>query len=180
MTDPVELLLKTARGNPVEEPFRVTGVMMQYYFVCKRELWFVSRNIEIDRENRTVVRGTRVDDTAYAEKRQNLHLGMISLDLLDDGRIIEVKPSSILTEPAKMQLSYYLWFLSRVAGVDRDGVLAHPKERKREPVELTTERIEKVESAIRGIYDIVNQEQPPKAEEKPYCDSCAYHDFCWC
>ena len=92
-TDPVDRLLATARGEPVDEPFRVTGVMMQYYYVCERELWFESRNLEIDRENPTVVRGTRVDDTAYSDKRENLHLGMISFDLLDDGRVVEIKPS---------------------------------------------------------------------------------------
>ncbi|ELY91750.1 CRISPR-associated protein Cas4 [Natrialba hulunbeirensis JCM 10989] len=179
-TDPVTRLLETARGNPVDEPFRVTGVMMQYYHVCKRELWFESRNLEIDRENPTVVRGTRVDDTAYEENRQNLHLGMISLDLLEDGRVIEVKPSSTLTEPAEMQLSYYLWYLDRVAGIEKGGVLAHPRERNREHVELTDERKDAVETAIDGIHEIVSKETPPPAEEKPFCDSCAYHDFCWC
>ncbi|ELY41478.1 CRISPR-associated protein Cas4 [Natronorubrum sulfidifaciens] len=179
-TDPVIRLLETARGNPIDEPFRVTGVMMQYYHVCKRELWFESRNLEIDRENPTVVRGTRVDDTAYGEKRRNLHLGMIALDLLEDGRIVEVKPSSALTEPARMQLLYYLWYLEHVAEIQKDGVLAHPRERKRESVELTDERTEKVENAIRGIHDVVAQETPPSAKEKSFCDSCAYYDFCWC
>jgi len=178
--DPVDRLLDTARGTPTGEPFRVTGVMMQYYHVCTRELWFVSRNLEIDRENPTVVRGTRVDETAYDEQRRNLSLGMISLDLLEDGRVIEVKPSSSLTEPAEMQLAYYLWYLDRVAGVETDGVLAHPREREREPITLTDERIEAVEAAIPGIYEVVTQETPPPAEEKPFCDSCAYHDFCWC
>lgn len=178
--DPVERLLETARGNPVNDPFRVTGVMMQYYHVCKRELWFESRNVEIDRENATVVRGTRVDETAYDDKRRNLSVGMIALDLLDDGRIVEVKPSSALTEGAEMQLSYYLWYLDRVAGIEKEGVLAHPRERRREPIELTDERVEAVEDAIRGIHGIVSQETPPPAEEKPFCESCAYHDFCWC
>lgn len=179
-TDPVDRLLATARGEPVDEPFRVTGVMVQYYYVCKRELWFESRNLEIDRENATVVRGTRVDETAYSDKRENLHLGMVSLDLLDDGRVVEVKPSSTLTEPAEMQLSYYLWYLDRVANIRRDGVLAHPRERKREHVELTAERKNKVETAIHGIHEIISQSSPPPAEEKPFCNSCAYHDFCWC
>lgn len=178
--DPVTRLLETARGKPVDDPFRVTGVMMQYYHVCKREVWFESRNLEIDRENPTIVRGTRVDDTAYSEKRRNISLGMIALDLLEDGRVVEVKPSSSLTEPATMQLSYYLWYLERVAGIEKDGVLAHPRERSREPIELTDERADKVEDAIRGISDIVRQETPPPAEEKPFCESCAYHDFCWC
>ncbi|ELZ59541.1 MULTISPECIES: CRISPR-associated protein Cas4 [unclassified Haloferax] len=179
-SDPVDRLLATARGAPVAEPFRVTGVMMQYYYVCERELWFESRSLEIDRENTTVVRGTRVDETAYDEKRESLRLGMISLDLLDDGRVVEVKPSSALTEPAEMQLSYYLWYLDRVAGVRRDGVLAHPRERRRQSVELTEERAKKVESSIRAIHELVRRPSPPPAERKPFCESCAYHDFCWC
>lgn len=180
MTDPVARLLKTARGTPVDDPLRITGVMIQYYHVCKRELWFASRNLEIDRENPTVVRGTRVDETAYEESRQNLHLGMISLDLLEDGRVVEVKPSSTLTEPARMQLSYYLWYLDRVAGIQKEGVLAHPRERKREEVTLSETRVKKVEDTIRGIHGVVTRKMPPPAEEKPFCESCAYHDFCWC
>jgi len=31
--------------------------MMQYYYVCERELWFESRNVEIDRENASVAEG---------------------------------------------------------------------------------------------------------------------------
>ncbi len=178
--DPVGQLLATARGEPVENPFRVTGVMMQYYHVCKRELWFVSRHLEIDRENANVVHGTQVDEHAYADERENLSLGMISLDLLQNGQVVEVKPSSTLEEPARMQLSYYLWYLDRVADETRQGVLAHPTERRREVVELTPDREEKVEDAIRGIYDIVMSDTPPEAEEKPFCSSCAYHDFCWC
>jgi CRISPR-associated exonuclease Cas4 len=179
-SDPVARLLATARGEPVEEPFRVTGVMMQYYHVCERELWFASRDIEIDRDRASIVRGTRVDETAYAEEKRNLRLGMVALDLLQDGRVVEVKPSSALTEPAEMQLSYYLWYLDRVAGIEREGVLAHPTERRRETVEMTPERAAAVEDAIRGIHEIVSRETPPPAEEKPFCDSCAYHDFCWC
>lgn len=178
--DPVDRLLATARGDPVDDPFRVTGVMMQYYHVCERELWFASRHLEIDRENPNVVRGTRVDDTAYSEDRRHLSLGMIAIDLLQDGRVVEVKPSSTLEEPARMQLSYYLWYLDEVADVSRTGVLAHPTERRRETVELTEDRRQRVESAIRSIHDIVSRESPPAAVEKPYCSACAYHDFCWC
>ncbi len=178
--DPISRLLATARGDAVDDPFRVTGVMVQYYYVCERELWFESRNVEIDRENASVARGTRVDESSYGERTQeNLRLGMVSLDLLEDDRVIEVKPSSTLTEPARMQLSYYLWYLDRVLDVQRKGVLAHPTERKREDVTLTDERREKVESAIRGIHGVVSADSPPEATVKPYCESCAYHDFCW-
>lgn len=179
-TDPVPLLLATVRDESTPEEFRVTGVMMQYYFVCKRELWFLSRDIEIDRENVSIVRGTRVDETSYSEKKRSMQIdGTIAIDLLDDGRVVEVKPSSKLNEPARMQLSYYLWYLKHVVGVEKEGVLAHPRERRREPIELTEDRERKVEDAIRGIHSVITRETPPTAEEKPYCSSCAYHDFCW-
>lgn len=178
--DPVELLLRSARDEAVHDEFRVTGVMMQYYEVCERELWFLSRNVEIDRANPAVVRGTHVDDEAYDEKRRNFSIdGTISLDVLDDGQVLEVKPSSSLVEPAKLQLLYYLWYLDRVVGVEKSGVLAHPTERKRESVELTSENAARVEEAIRGVHRVVSRDSPPPAEEKPFCESCAYYDFCW-
>lgn len=178
--DPVDQLLRSARDESSAESFRVTGVMMQYYFVCERELWFLSRDVEIDRDNPTIVRGMNVDESSYSRERRSVSIdGTIAIDLLQDGRVVEVKPSSKLTEPARMQLSYYLWYLKHVVGVEKEGVLAHPRERRREDVVLTPEREEKVEDAIRGIYEIVSNETPPAAEEKPYCESCAYHDFCW-
>lgn len=179
-TDPVELLLRNARDGASSGGFRVTGVMMQYYFVCERELWFLSRNVEIDRDNPNIVRGTRVDEESYERKKSNFHVdGNVAIDVLDNGKVVEVKPSSKLEEPARMQLLYYLWYLKEVAGVEREGVLAHPTEKEREEVKLTEENEEKVEEAIRGIHEIVNSETPPPAEEKPFCDSCAYYDFCW-
>lgn len=178
--DPVQKLLQSARDEAVDEEFHVTGVMMQYYVVCKRELWFASRHLEIDRDNAAVVRGTQVDESAYEEKRRNVSIdGTIAIDVLDDGRVMEVKPSSSLVEPAKLQLSYYLWYLDRIVGVEREGVLAHPTERERETVELTEDRAERVESVIRGVHEVVTTDSPPPAEEKPFCESCAYHDFCW-
>jgi CRISPR-associated exonuclease Cas4 len=179
-TDPVELLLRNARDGASSGGFRVTGVMMQYYFVCERELWFLSRNVEIDRDNPNIVRGTRVDEESYERKKSNFHVdGNVAIDVLDNGKVVEVKPSSKLEEPARMQLLYYLWYLKKVAGVEREGVLAHPTEKEREEVKLTEENEENVEEAIRGIHEIVNSETPPPAEEKPFCDSCAYYDFCW-
>jgi len=178
--DPVELLLENARDGAAEGGFRVTGVMMQYYFVCKRELWFLSRDIEIDRDNSNIVRGTRVDEGSYERKKKNFYIdGNVAIDVLDSGKVVEVKPSSKLVEPATMQLLYYLWYLKKVAGVERDGVLAHPTEKRREEVLLTEENEQKIEDAIRGIHDVVTSDTPPPAEEKPYCDSCAYYDFCW-
>jgi CRISPR-associated exonuclease Cas4 len=178
--DPVSMLIRSVETEATAEEFRVTGVMMQYYAVCHRELWFESRDIEIDRDRASIVRGTNVDEQAYSDKRRSVPVdGTIVIDVLDDGTVMEVKPSSSMTEPARLQLLYYLWYLKYIVGVERDGVLAHPTERRRESVELTSEAEQQVEEAIRGVYDVIREKTPPEAERKPFCDSCAYHDFCW-
>lgn len=178
--DPVQAFVDAARDPARELPFRLTGVMFQYYAVCERELWFLDRYVEIDRNTPEIVRGTTVDDRSYAEKRRQVKIdGVVAIDLLETGRIVEVKPSSTLVEPARLQLLYYLWYLDRVKDVRKEGVLAHPTERNREEVTLDESAQDEVESAIEGIYEIISADSPPPAEEKPVCGSCAYHDFCW-
>lgn len=176
----VERLVRDERAPHREPDVRITGLMVQYYHVCKRELWFMSRGIDIDRDTANIRRGTHVDETSYRDKRRSFQVnGRIALDVLDDGSVMEVKVSSSLEEPPRMQLLYYLWYLDRVFDVERDGVLAFPREREREPVSLTEDNAVEVEETLRGIVDVVTAEQPPSLEKKPYCESCLYQDLCW-
>lgn len=179
MSNPVEKLKETAR-DPNRHSFRVTGVMMQYYAVCKRELWFYLQDVSIDEENEHVHRGTRVDETAFADERESVNLGMIAPDLLEDGRVAEIKPSSGGTgDGRELQLYYYLWYFEHVLGSERDGVLIYPTENKRETVTLTESDEDRVENAIRHIHELRTRSSPPPLEEKPFCAACAYQDFCW-
>ena len=167
--------------SPHRDPLvRITGLMVQYYHVCKRELWFASRGLDIDRGAANIRRGTHIDETSYRDKRRSFQInGRIALDVLDSGEVMEVKASSALETPARMQLLYYLWYLDRILDIERDGVLAYPAERKREDVTLTEENIVAVEETIRGIIEVVEADIPPALEKKPYCDSCLYQDICW-
>ncbi|SDJ32733.1 CRISPR-associated exonuclease, Cas4 family [Halovenus aranensis] len=177
---PVAEYVRNERRPEGEPEIRITGLMVQYYHVCKRELWFMSRGIDIDRETTNIQRGTHVDETSYQNARSSFMIGnRIQLDVLDSGDVMEVKVSSALEKPAKMQLLFYLWFLREIYDVDKDGVLAYPKERKRKSVTLDESTTEKVESTVAGILDVVSKSQPPELDKKPYCDSCLYQDICW-
>jgi len=177
---PVAEYVRDERRPESEPDVRITGLMVQYYHVCKRELWLMSRGIDIDRETTNIQRGTHVDENSYQNARSSFMIGnRIQLDVLDSGDVMEVKVSSALEEPARMQLLFYLWFLREIYGVEKEGVLAYPKERKRESVTLDNSATEKVESTISGILDLVQQDQPPELEKKSYCDSCLYQDICW-
>jgi len=178
--DVVQQIIEAEQSPHKNPPIRITGLMVQYYHVCKRELWFASKGIDIDREDANIRRGTHIDETSYRDKRESFQIdGRIALDVLDSGEVMEVKASSTLEKPARMQLLYYLWYLKHIHDVSKRGVLAYPAERKRESVELTSERETAVKETIRGIVDVVESETPPELEKKPYCDSCLYQDICW-
>jgi CRISPR-associated exonuclease Cas4 len=178
--DPVEQFVRAERQPERDPEVGVTGLMMQYLHVCERELWFASRGLDIDRGAPNIRRGTRIDETSYRDKRESFQInGRIAIDVLDDGRVMEVKASSKLEEPARMQLLYYLWYLDEICDVQRDGVLAYPAERKRESVELTPETRTAVESALQRIFEVVRADAPPPLEKKPVCESCLYQDICW-
>jgi len=166
---------------PEREPrTRITGLMIQYYHVCKRELWFMSRGIDIDRETTNIQRGTHVDETSYRDKRSSYMMdNRIQLNVLDSGSIMEVKVSSKMEEPARMQLLFYLWYLREIHGIEKDGVLAYPAERTREQIELDASAVGTVEATVAGVLRVVDRDSPPELERKPVCDACLYQDLCW-
>lgn len=159
--------------------FAPGGLEMRYLHTCKRELWFHHHRVEIDRETQSIRRGIRTDKTAYGGTDSHVIDGTIAIDLLEDGRVIEVKPSNSMETASKMQLAYYLWYLNKRYDTLREGVLAIPNERTRKTVTLTPELTEKIESKLVQIADVVQQDSPPEFTEKPFCDTCAYQDFCF-
>ena len=41
---------------------RITGVMIYYYFVCKRKLWYFVHEINMESENENVLLGKLLDE----------------------------------------------------------------------------------------------------------------------
>lgn len=76
------------------------------------------------------------------------------------------------------QLLFYLYQLKK-EGIDAQGELLIPKEKKKVSVELTDELIEKLKTAIAEIREIISKEEPPLPKKIPFCRNCAYREFCW-
>ena len=158
----------------------ISGLMVKYYHTCHRELWFYANKLDVDRSNAGIAHGSHIDDSSYADGKKRVFIdGVIALDILEDGRIIEVKRSSRLEEPGIWQLKYYLWYLKNRKGIEVDGEMAYPRERKRETVVLSDSDERYIESILPEIQQIVGSETPPDAERIDICDVCAYHDLCW-
>jgi len=159
----------------------ITGVMVQYYKACWRELWFFANQINMDYESEDIEIGRLIHEKSYVRERKNINLGEVSFDFVKRGSeniIFEMKKSSRLEEPVRYQLYYYLWY-AKSAGKRVKGVLVYPKEKKREEVILTEEIEREIEKIVKEIPKIVKQKVPPEAIKKPYCKRCTYYELCW-
>jgi CRISPR-associated exonuclease Cas4 len=145
-------------------------------------MWLMSRNIVADQDNPFIELGRFINETTYKRDRKQIHLENVIIDLtkLDDEKIVigEIKKSSRAKEAARMQLCYYLYVL-RDYGIEAEGELLFPKEKRREKVTLTDETVREIECTIEEIKRIATQELPPKAVRIGYCTNCGYREFCW-
>ena len=161
---------------------RVTGTMVWYYYVCKREVWLMAHQLEPDSEDDNLEYGRFLHQHAYQRQKKEVSIGHAVFDLFrrDGEKLVigEVKKSSKHVISARMQLLYYLRELKRM-GIEATGELRIPEEKRVIQVSLDPESEKELERAERDILRIIYLEKPPKAEKIPFCRSCAYRELCW-
>ena len=95
--------------------------------------------------------------------------------------IHEVKRSKKMQDAHLYQLLYYMYYLKTNYNVNvLRGVLHYPLLNQNVEAVLNEDRVKQIEEALRGIREVNSLENPPEAEWKRYCRSCAYCDLCWC
>lgn len=160
---------------------KVTGVMVYYYFICKRKLWFFSNNLNMESNSELVGIGKLVDETSYGRERKNILIDeSINIDFLKDWKIVhEVKKSRKMDEASKWQLKYYMWVLKNKGVEIEKGILDYPLLRKREEIFLSEDDEKKLEIIIEDIRKIISSKLPLDTLNKGVCKKCAYYEFCY-
>lgn len=161
----------------------ITGNLINAYFICYRKVWLFSHQLTPDHQNDLLELGKIISENAYARMKKEINIGEnMKIDLLktENGNIIigEIKKSSVSLISAEMQLSFYLYQLKQ-NGIDLEGELLIPKERKKFRIKLTTEIENKLLEVIKNINQIISLDKPPKIKRTKYCKHCAYNEFCW-
>jgi len=159
---------------------KVTGVMIQYYYVSKKELWYFANNVNMNYDDDNINIGRQIQDSSFSRKstRNVLIDGTISIDIIvGKNKIYEVKKSSALKKPAIMQLKYYLWYLKNKKGVVMKGELKIPEENKTEAVELTESDEKEIQEVVNEIRDIITRKNPPDDDLKSLPEKATYSDF---
>ena len=158
----------------------VTGVMVQYFVICKRELWFFLKQVNMNYNNDDISIGKSIHEASYKRENKEVRVDNMVFDFIKKGDelvVFEMKKSSKLTIGAKYQLYFYLYSL-RLLNSNIKGILLYPNERKREEIVLTDEIIEEVDNIMDGILKISDLKAPPHAEIKPYCKGCSFFELC--
>ena len=160
---------------------KITGVMVYYYFVCRRRLWFFANDLNMESSSELVSIGKLVDETSYSREKKNILIDeSISIDFLKDWKIVhEVKKSRQMDEASKWQLKYYMWVLKNKGVEIEKGILDYPLLRKREHVLFEKRDDKEVENIVEEIKQIVSSELPSGTINKGFCKRCAYYEFCY-
>lgn len=95
---------------------QITGVMIQYYKICKRELWFYMNQINMNYDNNDIEIGRLIHENSYKREKKEIRVDNLVFDFIqtkDKLTVFEVKKSSKITIGALYQLYYYLYTLKK-------------------------------------------------------------------
>lgn len=159
---------------------QITGVMVYYYYVCKRKLWYFYYDIQMEQGNENVALGKLLDESSYKREEKHINIdNVINIDFLrSEGVLHEVKKSNKIEEASIWQVKYYLYYLKKHDVLIR-AKIDYPLLKQTLDVELLDEDIALLEDTLKGIKEIIQSAKPPEFRKCGICRNCAYHDLCF-
>ncbi len=160
---------------------QITGVMVYYYEVCKRKLWYFYHEIQMEQGNENVEIGKVLDEETYKRDKKHINIdNIVNIDFIrSKGILHEVKKSKKIEEASILQVKYYLYFLHKRGVKNIKGKIDYPLLKQNIDIELKDEDMENMEEVLNNIHDIVMKDTPPILDKKRICKSCAYYDLCF-
>lgn len=167
------------KGVHMEE--RISGMMVYYYYVCKRKLWYFSHDLQMEQNDENVSLGKALDKTSYARDDKHIQIdGVINIDFIRNyGVLHEVKKSRKIEDAGIWQVKYYLYYLRKRGVEDMTGKIDYPLLKQSIAVELTDADCKQLERVLEDIKQIIHQPFPPLLEKNGVCKKCAYYDLCY-
>lgn len=164
------------------ETLKITGSQFNYFFHCKRELWFFSKQVKCEQDSELVHQGKIIHEFSYREKRKEYNFGSIKVDWLDLKNMVihEVKKSDKAEKAHIWQLKYYIYYLDKIGAGKFTGQLNYPKMKKSLTFDLKESDYPKIEKYLEEIDGIIRMESPPpKLKHITPCKKCSYYELCY-
>ena len=159
----------------------ITGLMVYYYEVCKRKLWYFVNEIQLEENNSNVILGKLLEENTYTRDEKKINIdGVINIDFIHSKKILhEIKKSNSIEPASLLQVQYYLYYLEKKGLIGLKGILDYPLLKQTVEVNLTDRDRENLDNIIIGIKEILRKESPPALEKNGICKKCAYFDLCF-
>ena len=159
----------------------ITGLMVYYYEVCKRKLWYFVNEIQLEENNSNVILGKLLEENTYTRDEKKINIdGVINIDFIRSKKILhEIKKSNSIEPASLLQVQYYLYYLEKKGLVGLKGILDYSLLKQTVEVNLTDGDRENLDNIIIGIKEILRKESPPALEKNGICKKCAYFDLCF-
>lgn len=159
----------------------IKGIYISSYVMCKTELWYQSRNINLDKFDQNMLEGRLIHEISLYNLASSKRIGPIAVDRINFSKkeIYEIKKSNKSLEEGKYQLLYYIYYIKKLTGNLFEGILDIPKEKIKLRLKLKEDDEKIINEITEGIKKVINLKEPPTPTKKPYCKGCMYYELCW-
>lgn len=159
----------------------VTGIMVYYYFVCKRKLWYFVNQINMEQNSELVEIGKILDEETYKRENKSVLIDdTINIDFVKNGAVLhEVKKTRSIEEAGIWQLKYYMYYLDKKGIKNITAKIDFPLLRETKEILLEEKDINVLDNVINDIQNIMTLDKPPKAIDSKICNNCSYFDLCY-
>lgn len=160
---------------------QITGIMIYYYFVCKRKLWYFINQINMEQNSELVSIGKILDEDSYKNEKKGILIdNTINIDFIKNGAILhEVKKTKSIEEAGIWQIKYYMYYLEQKGVKNIKAKIDYPLLRETKEIILENEDRKILKNIIKNIEEISSQEKVPSKIDSPICKKCAYFDLCY-
>lgn len=159
---------------------KITGIMVYYYIVCPKKLWYFANQISMEHTNKDVELGKLIDENSYTREQKHIQIGEeINIDFIKNNTVLhEVKKSKKIEKASIFQIKYYIYYLKKRGVMGITGKLDYPLLRQTVEVELSLSDELRMEEVLKEIEILIEDNTPPNMKKKGYCKNCAYFDLC--
>lgn len=160
---------------------RISGVIIYYYFICHRKLWYFANKINMEQNSELVSIGKILDETTYKRENKSILIdGTINIDFIRDGAVLhEVKKTKAIEDAGIWQLKYYMFYLEQRGVKNISAKIDYPLIRETKEVVLDDEDKKILSNIEKNVEEIIKMDKPPKVMNEKICKKCAYFDLCY-
>ena len=160
---------------------QITGIMIYYYFVCKRKLWYFTNNINMEQNSELVEIGKILDETSYTREDKSILIdNTINIDFIKGECILhEIKKTKSIEEAGIWQVKYYMYYLQKRGVKNITAKIDFPLLKETKEIFLENSDIIELDKIVKNIENIVTKDRPPEIIEDKICKKCSYYDLCY-